>query len=306
MENVIQVPQTNETPRKRKKRKFGVFDVVNYTLLTLFGLVCIFPVLYELTLSVSSKADFLQANLFVIPRDFNIEAYKFIFGKGRVGKAFLVSFFVTVVGTVYSLFLTALGAYAFTRKNVPGLRICFTLVLITMFFSGGVIPFYLLVGKILGTNNLLCLIVPFGINSFNMLILRNFFMQVPDGLLESCRIEGAGEFRILFQFVVPLSKAGIATVMLWYLVAKWDDWYWPPFFLTRRNDLYPLALELRNVLQNLENNPLGDNVQLDGTKLFAQGNNAAMIMVSITPILLIYPFLQKYFVKGVMIGSVKE
>ena len=94
--------------------------------------------------------------------------------------------------------------------------------------------------------------------------------------------------------------------LLWYLVAKWDDWYWPSFFLTRRNDLYPLALELRNVLQNLENNPLGDNVQLDGTKLFAQGNNAAMIMVSITPILLIYPFLQKYFVKGVMIGSVKE
>lgn len=297
----------SQAPKKsKKKNKISVFDVVNHILLTLFGLCCVFPVLYEIMLSFSSKADYLKANLIIIPRDFNIEAYKFIFGQGRVGRAFAISLFVTIAGTLYSLILTSLGAYAFTRKNIPGLKICFTLVLITMFFSGGIIPFYLTVGNLVGTNNLWCLIIPFGINSFNMIILRNFFMQVPESLLESCRMEGASEFRILFQFVLPLSRAGIATIMLWYLVAKWDDWYWPSFFLSKRSDLYPLALELRNVLAKEDgSNPVG-GIQIDGTKLFSQGQNAAMIVVSITPILLVYPFLQKYFVKGVMIGSVKE
>lgn len=292
--------------KKLKKYPFNAFDVVNYTVLTLFGLCCLFPVVYEVLLSFASKADYLKANIMVIPRDFHFEAYKFIFGKGQIGRAFLISVFVTVATTLYSLVVTALGAYAFSRKNVPGLKICFTLILITMFFSGGVIPFYLTVSKLVGTNNIWCLIIPFGINSFNMIILRNFFLQVPDSLLESCRMEGASEFRILFQFVIPLSKAGIATIMLWLIVGNWDSWYWPSFLLSKRTDLYPLALVLRNALMALDGTSVGPGVELDGAKLYAQGNNAAMIVVSITPILLIYPFFQKYFVKGVMLGSIKE
>lgn len=289
-----------------KKKRISGFDVFNYILLTLFGLCCLFPVLYELLLSFASKADYLQAKVFVIPREFHFEAYKFIFGKGHIGRAFAISVFTTTATTVYSLVITALGAYAFTRKNVPGLKIFFTLILITMFFSGGIIPFYLTVSKLLGTNNLWCLIIPFGINSFNMIILRNFFMQVPESLLESCRMEGASEFRILFQFVIPLSKAGIATIALWLIVGNWDSWYWPSFFLTKRTDLYPLALTLRNALMALDGTSLNPGIQLDGAKLYAQGNNAAMIVVSLVPILAIYPFFQKYFVKGVMLGSVKE
>ena len=262
---------------------------------------------YVLLLSFASKADYLNANLMVIPWDFNVEAYKYIFGQGRVPRAFGISAIITVGGTLYSMLLTSLGAYAFTRKNIPGLKICFTVILITMFFSGGIIPFYLAVKSMMGLNNLWCLVLPFGINTFNMIILRNFFSQVPESLLESCRMEGASEFRVLFQFVIPLSKAGLATVALWYLVGKWDDWYWPSFFLPTADNLYPLALELRNVLNNMAGEtPVDPNIGLDGTKLFSQGQNAAMIVVSITPILLIYPFLQKYFVKGVMIGSVKE
>ncbi len=303
-------PETTVLPSSRKRRlkpKVTVFDIVNYSLLTLFGFICIFPVIYVFLMSFASKADYLTAKLLVIPKDFNVEAYKFIFGQGRVPRAFGISFLITVGGTLYSMILTSFGAYAFTRKDIPGLKICFTLILITMFFSGGIIPFYLSVKSMLGINNLWCLVIPFGINSFNLIILRNFFSQVPESLLESCRMEGASEFRVLFQFVIPLSKAGLATVGLWYLVAKWDDWYWPSFFLPSRDDLYPLALELRNVLNNMAGEtPVNPDVGLDGSKLFSQGQNAAMIVVSITPILLIYPFLQKYFVKGVMIGSVKE
>lgn len=247
-------PETTVLPSGRKRRlkpKVTVFDIVNYSLLTLFGFICIFPVIYVFLMSFASKADYLTAKLLVIPRDFNVEAYKFIFGQGRVPRAFGISFLITVGGTLYSMILTSFGAYAFTRKDIPGLKICFTLILITMFFSGGIIPFYLSVKSMLGINNLWCLVIPFGINSFNLIILRNFFSQVPESLLESCRMEGASEFRVLFQFVIPLSKAGLATVGLWYLVAKWDDWYWPSFFLPSRDDLYPLALELRNVLNNM-------------------------------------------------------
>ncbi len=285
-----------------------IFDIINYTVLTLFGLCCLFPVLYEAMMSVSSKADYLASSstIMIIPRDFNIEAYKFIFAQDRVGKSFFISLFITIVGTAYSMILTCFGAYAFTRKDVPGLKFFFTLIVITMFFSGGLIPFYLTVKSVVGIDNLACLIIPFGINTFNMILLRNFFIQVPDSIVESCRIEGASEFRILLQFVIPLSRAGIATIMLWYLVGKWDDWYWPSFFLNSRDDLYPLAYTLRNTLVKSDGSPAVDpGVQINGEKLFARGREAAMIMIAIGPVLIIYPFMQKYFVKGVMIGGVK-
>ena len=285
-------------PKMRKKKKVYVFDVVNYTLITLFSLFCLFPVVYVFLLSFSSKADYLNSDFMVIPRHFNFEAYKIIFNQGRVGWAFLISLFVTIVGTLYSMLLSSLGAYAFTKKGVPGLRIIFTFIIITMFFSGGLIPFYLTVRDVVGLNNLASLIIPFGITTFNMIVLRNFFNQVPQELIESCYLDGA--------FVIPLSKAGIATVSLFYIVAKWDDWYWPSILLTKRDDLYPLALELRNVLNNAQSEGYGDGgIQVDPTLLFSQGQNAAMIVVSILPILCIYPWLQKYFVK-VMIGSIKS
>ncbi len=204
------------------------------------------------------------------------------------------------------MLLTCFGAYAFTKKNVPGLKIFFTIIIITMFFGGGIIPFYLTVKSIIGINNLWCLIIPFGINAFNLIIMRNFFSQVPNEIIESAKLDGASEFRILFQIIIPLSKSGIATIVLWYVVSYWDAWYWPSFFLSKRTDLYPLALELRNLLQGLDgSNPVDPGTGLDGTQLFGQGQNAATIVISILPILIFYPFIQKYFVKGVMLGSVK-
>lgn len=291
---------------KKKKKRIAVFDIFNYIFLLLLSLICIFPVAYELLLSFSSKTDYLNSTILVIPYHFNFEAYKYIFGQGRVLRALGVSVLVTVIGTIYSLILTFFGAYAFTKKNVPGLKIFFTIMIITMFFSGGIIPFYLTVKSIVGLNSLASLIIPFGINAFNLIIMRNFFSQVPNEIIESAKLDGASEFRILFQLVVPLSKSGIATVLLWYVVSYWDAWYWPSFFLNKKEELYPLALELRNLLQGLDgSNPVAPGTELDGTQLFGQGQNAATIMISILPILIFYPFIQKYFVKGVMLGSVK-
>lgn len=290
----------------KKKKKISFFDIFNHIFLIVLALICVFPVLYEILLSVSSKADFLNADLLVIPKHFNIESYKYIFGQGRVLRAFGISVLITVLGSLYSMILSCFGAYAFTRKNVPGMKMLFTLVIFTMFFGGGIIPFYLTVKNTLGLNNLICLILPFGINAFNMIIMRNFFSQVPYELIEAAKLDGAGEFKILFKVVIPCSKPGLITILLWYILSYWDAWYWPSFFLSKRTDLYPLALELRNLLQGMSGtNPIDPSVGLEGALLFAQGQEAATIMVSITPILILYPFLQKYFVKGQMLGGVK-
>lgn len=290
--------------KKEKKQRMKLFDWINYFILGLFAIICVLPLVYVVLLSFSSKADYLQASLIVIPRHFNLECYKAIFFQERVGTAFGISVLVTVASVIYSMILTSLGAYAFTKKNVPGLKIIFSLIVLTMFFGGGLVPFYLTVRNTTGINNLWCLFIPFGINTFNMIILRNFFMQVPESLIESCRLDGAGEFTILFRFVLPLSTAGIATVSLFYLVARWDDWYWPSILLPSKTDLYPLALELRQALNNEAGEGHGQG-GWDPTKVFPQGQNAAMIVIALLPIMAIYPFLQKYFVKGVMIGSVK-
>lgn len=291
---------------KKKRQCMKTFDYINYVILGILAFLCAFPVVYIALLSISSRADYLNASLLVLPLHPHLDAYKFIFQQGGVGQAFLVSVFLTVVFVIYAITMTSLGAYAFTKKNVPGLKIIFTFIIVTMFFSGGLIPFYMTTRSILGTNNLAVLIVPFGISSFNMIVLRNFFTQVPESLIESCKLDGASEFRILLQFIIPLSKAGLATIMLFYTVSKWDDWYWASLFLTKSRELHPLALRLRDTVILSVNEPLPSDHTVDMTNIFAQGRNAAMIVIAIIPILAIYPFLQKYFTKGVMIGSVKQ
>ena len=298
------------TKRQNKsKRKLSVCERVVigiiYFLMILFAIFCLFPLIYELMLSFASQSDYLNANFLVVPRNFNIEAYKFVFYQDRIIVNFLISLFVTVVGTIYSIILSSFGAYVLSRKDLPLNGLFFTLILITMYFGGGLIPFYITVRSMKMTNSLASLIIPNAINTFNMIVLRNFFAQVPQDILDSADIDGCGEFRKLFLFVVPLAKAGFATICLYYVVEKWNDWYWPMIFLGERDDLYPLALELRNVLTANQSDGYGNGGNVDVDSLFTQGKNAAMIVISILPMLAIYPFVQKYFTKGVMFGAIK-
>ena len=290
---------------KKKKYKIKVFDVVNIFLLTLFALLCLYPFFNQILISFATKADYYDATLLVWPKHFTLDSYKFILYQDRVGYAFLISLLVTVGGTLYNMALTVLGAYVLTKKGMPGRGIFFGFILITMFFGGGLIPFYLTIKEIGLLDNILSVILPFGINTFNMIILRNFFNQVPESMIESCKLDGAGEFTILLRFVLPLSKAGLATVALFYMVERWNDWYWPLMFLSSPNK-FPLALELHNILSNSQSSGIGGGGDIDPGVLFEEGKQSAMIVISMIPILLVYPFVQKYFVKGVMIGSVKD
>lgn len=291
--------------KRTKKRKIKPFDIALVVLMGGFAFLCLYPFLNQLLISFSSKQDFYEATLFVIPRRFTLDSYKFILYQDRIGFAFLVSLFVTVAGTAYNMLLTVLGAYVLAKQGLPGRKIFFVFILITMYFGGGLVPFYLTIKELGLMDNILSVILPFGVNSFNMIILRNFFSQVPKSMVESCKLDGASEFTVLFRFVIPLSKAGIATVALFYMVERWNDWYWPMMFLSTP-DWFPLALELRNILSSNQSTGIGGGGSIDPGVLFEEGKQAAMIVFSMLPILAVYPFVQKYFVKGVMVGSVKD
>ncbi len=290
-----------------KKQKVTVFGIVNTILLVLFGVICLFPLVYELLISVASKVDYYQSNFITIPRHFTIENFKFIFVQSNIGRSFLISMFTTVAGTIYNMVLTIIGSYALSREDMPFKKVFFFFVLFTMFFGGGLVPFYLVV-KSLGlltynATSILSVVIPFGISGFNMIILRNFFRAVPEEILEACEIDGASQLRILVQFILPLSKAGLATVALFYAVERWNDWYWPMLFITNA-DYAPLSLALRNILS--ANTALDSVGGVDSTITFAEGQSAAAILVAIIPIVCVYPFVQKYFVQGVMLGGVKS
>lgn len=290
---------------KRKKKKIDAFEVINIILLAVFALACLYPFVNILLTSFSTEVDYYASTLLVIPRHFTFEAYRYIFLEGGMLRAFFVSVFVAVFGVVYSMLLTSLGAYALTKSEMPGRKIFFTFILITMFFGGGVIPFFLVIKDLGLYNSILGLIIPFGINSFNMILLRNFFASVPNEVVESAKLDGASEFTILFKMIIPLSLAGIATIALFYFVGYWNEWYWP-MLLLQDEELYTLSLKLRNILSNMQAADYYSSIGVDSEKLYANGQNAASIIVSMLPIICIYPFVQKFFVKGVMLGSVKS
>ena len=290
---------------KSKRNKNTAFDIVIIFILALFSICCLYPFINILLTSFSTEADYLNSNILVIPRHFNIESYRYIFLEGGMLKSFGISGLVSICGVIYSMLLTSLGAYVLSKKRLPGQKIFFTMILITMFFGGGIIPFFFVLKSLKLYNSLLGLFIPFGISSYNMIVLRNFFVSVPDEVIESAKLDGASDFTILTRIVVPLSKAGFATIMLFYFVGFYNDWYWP-MILIQNEDLYPLSLKLRNILSNAQAADYYKQINVDSGLLYSKGQDSASIIVSLIPILVIYPFVQKYFVKGVMLGSVKS
>ena len=288
--------------RVGKARRMGTFDVVNMVLLGLFALLCLYPFVNILLMSFSTEVDYYQSTFLVVPRHFTLEAYRYIFLEGGMLHAFVISVGISAGGVIYSMILTSLGAYALSKRELPGKNILFTYILITMFFGGGVIPFFLILKDLGLYNRLLGLVIPFGIDTFNMILLRNFYANVPGEVVESAKLDGANDFIILFRLIMPLSLAGMATI---YFVGKWNEWYWP-MLLLKDEELYPLSLKLRNILSDMQSADYYTSIGVDSEKLYSHGQDSASIIVSILPILCIYPFVQKYFVKGIMLGAVKS
>lgn len=288
-----------------KSRKIGgkVFDVFNYALLALVAFVTLYPFLYVIFASLSDPLRLMgnSAPLWK-PLGFSLAAYKKVFSNSSIYIGYANTIFYVVVGTTVNIIMTCIAAYVLSRKQFM-LRRFFTLMFIfTMYFNGGLIPNYLLIKGLHLIDNRLALILPGAISTFNLMIMITGFEGIPKSLEESARIDGAGDWTILFRIIMPLAKPTIMVILLYYAVGHWNAWFNAMIYI-RDASKRPLQLFLRDILTR---NQMGAMTGQTDIEDVGQTIKYATILISTAPILCIYPFIQKYFVQGVMIGAVKE
>lgn len=273
-----------------------IFDIFNHTFLLLVGLIALLPFVYIVITSFSATSD-------LIPKSFTTEAYEYIFSADTFTKSLLVSVFVTLVGTLVQLTLSCLMAYSLSHTHLPGRSFFLMMVLITMLFSGGMIPTYFVVQQTGLLNSLWALIIPNAISAFYLIILKNFFQSIPNELKESAKIDGAHELTVLFRIVLPLSLPALAAFGLFYAVGIWNQYFNAILYISDPA-LYPVQVILRQLII-LSSGAIGDSTSIETIPYHGQAIQMAVIVVATLPIIILYPFLQKHFAKGVLLGSVK-
>lgn len=281
-----------------------IYIGIVYAILIGSGILCLFPFLNVLAKSLSANWAIISGKVGLLPVAFTLENVMFVIRDHLFQNAFLIAVFVTVVGTLGSVVLTAVTAYPLSKKHLPGIKFILLLYIFTMLFNGGLVPSYLLVKNLHLMDNLGSLILPALINVFNMLLMKNYYESLPESLEESAKLDGASNLRIVLSIVIPISAPVFATISLFYAVSFWSDWFHPMLYL---NDpaLKPLQLYLRDIiLQASDENLLNQDID-SLLNLSPEGIRNATIIVSTIPILLVYPMLQRYFIKGILIGSVK-
>ncbi len=287
-----------------KKKKITVGKSVNYILLTLLAFVCLYPFLNVIAYSLSGYNAVLSGKVTFYPIDFNLDAYKQILGKTQIWNSMNTTILVTLMGTALSLVLTIFASYGLSRDDLPGRKALTGLILFTMYVGGGMIPTFMVVKGVGLFDTLGALFVPQAINVFNFIVMRTFFKNLPESLEEAARIDGASYLQVLVKIVLPLSLPIIATIGLFYAVGYWNT-YFDALLYIQDPDKYTLQLRLRSLLFGEELNNSGASLEGVGTQVMSKSLKMATVAVSTIPILVVYPWLQKYFVKGVMIGSVK-
>ena len=284
-----------------------VFDIFNSIFIVCLAVVTFYPMWHVLVASFSSGDRLLMHNgLLLYPLGFNFESFAAVFKNPMITRGFLNSIFIVVFGVTLNMFFTLLLAYVLARKNVMWQKAIMILVVVSMYFSGGLIPTYLIVSRTLHLKNTYwALLLPTLINTYNLIILRTSFLSIPESLLESAYIDGAGHFTMLFKIVVPLSLPAMAVMVLYYAVGHWNSWFQANIYIKDRIK-YPLQLVLREILINGDTASMTQGGGDSGDQaLLSESVKYACVVVSTVPILCVYPFLQKYFVKGVIVGAVK-
>lgn len=286
----------------------AVFSAAGYTVLILVALLCLLPFIMILSGSFTAESKIVSSGFSLIPSQWSLEAYKTVFkNPTQILNGYMVTIFVTVVGTAFSLFLTAMTGYVLTKKELKTRNIFSFFFYFTTLFSGGLVPWYLLIHKYLGfSNNIFVLIVPYLLNVFYIIIMRSFMKSIPEALFESAKIDGAGEFRIFIRIALPLAGPALATIGLFIALVYWNDWYLGMLFIDNKS-LYPLQLTLYNILNSIQflKTITGNMSSTISTQLPTESLKLAMTVVATGPIVILYPFLQRFFVKGLTIGAVK-
>lgn len=279
-----------------------IFDIVNYTLLLLVALICVLPFVYVLAVSFTSPAEVARGGLILWPKEWSLASYRYIFSTDTLFRSMMVSIYITVVGTFINLLFTSLMAYPLAKSTLRGRQWILLAVLFTMLFGGGMIPTYFVVKAMNLTNSLWALMIPNAISAFNLIVLKNFFQQIPDGLEDSARIDGCTDVGVLFRIVLPLSMPAMATFGLFYAVGHWNQFFSAILYINDSR-MYPIQVLLRQIVI-LSQGSIGDT-SIDNTEIQPLTIRMAVIVFATVPILVVYPFLQKHFAKGVMLGSVK-
>lgn len=283
-----------------------VFQIFNYILLILLAICCIYPFLYTLTISLSTAAEATKSGFHIYPREVSFEAYKVVLSNKSMGMAYLNTIGRTVIGTLFALVVTTLYAYALSRRQMPYRKLFTMYILFTMLFSGGTIPTYLVIKKLGLLDNRLVYILPSAITAYNVIIARSFFVSVPESLHESALLDGASELKIFSKIYIPLAKPVIMTLLLWGAVGHWNAWYDAMIYINDNSKIV-VQLLLQRMVQQAQATVIntGSEGTIGGSTVMPVTIRSATIMAAILPILAVYPFIQKYFMSGIMLGAVK-
>lgn len=290
----------------RRRIKIKPFDVFNILFMFFIIFVTAYPMYYVIIASFSDPGRLSRVSgLLWLPLEpFTLDAYKAVLNNEMILIGFKNTLFVMVMGLLVNLFMTIIGAYFLSVKGPKLNGLISIMIIFTMYFNGGMVPSYLNMKELGLLNSLWSLILPGAITTTNLIITRTAFASIPESLKESATLDGAGHIQILTKIVLPLSKATLAVILLYYGVAHWNSWFSASIYLQDRN-LYPLQLVLRNILKSTNLGSMGAGVAADESAQYAELVKYALIVVTTTPILALYPYLQKYFVKGVMVGAIK-
>ena len=278
-----------------------VFLVVNTVILLAISFVMLYPVLYVIAASFSEETAILRGDVFLWPVNSHVKAYQKVFQYPLLWRSYGNTLLYTFLGTAINLVLTVLGAWALSQKKMLGRRFFTLMCTFTMFFNGGMIPTFLVIRELRLLNTIWAILLPGAVSTYNMILMRTFFMQIPQSLVEAAELDGCRDFGVLIRIVLPLSLASLMTIGMFYAVAHWNSYFTAVLYLSKP-ELYPLQIILRQVVllnEIVENSSSTENVMAEGIKY-------ATIVVAMLPMLCVYPFVQRYFVQGVMIGSVKE
>ena len=292
--------------KKKNSNSFSIFNLFNICILSILALLCIYPIWYVLMASLSNGNLIMQhSGVLLFPIKPNIASYIAVFKNKMILSGYLNTIKILVISLILQITMTSIGAYFFSRDRVLFKKPLMFIITLTMFISGGMIPFYQNLRSLHLMNSHWGLILPFMISTYNMIILKTSFESIPKSLSEAARIDGAGHIRILFSIVLPLSKPVLAVMLLYYGVGVWNGWFWASTILTDRA-MYPLQVILREILLSNDTSVMTQGVSSGDLEAVGATIRYATVIVATLPILCAYPFLQKYFTKGIMIGAVKE
>lgn len=291
----------------KKSPSDTILNAVTFVFLTAMVVLAVFPLYNVIIISLAKYSDISKNALYLIPKSFDLSTYGYILGEIKFRRSLGVTLIVTIAGTMWNMILSTLAAYSLSKKRMPGRKLILGAVIFTMYMNGGLIPYYLLVTSLGLNNTIFSMILPVSINTFYLIIMKNYFATISPSLEESAKIDGAHDIVILLRIIIPISMPFMATFTLFYAAERWNEWWHALIFISDVK-LQPLQIFLRQILIEFSNNlsSMARSMSKSSRPVYMQSVQMASVVVATVPIMVVYPFLQKYFVKGIMVGAIKE